>query len=104
MSALRHRHGLAFLRAYRRWIRQRSAKIALDFFDSLATQPKILHIAEAFSVHGVAEIFHERFIALHHHRLQLEPFDKSDLGIPAVLFEGGLADVIVPIGARKGKI
>ena len=80
------------------------AEITLDRFQLSVLDSEILHVPERFAVRGVAKIFHKNIVRASGDPLQVKMFNEINLCVPALRFEGALADVVVAGRARKGEI
>ncbi len=80
------------------------AEITLDGLQFSVLNSEILHVAERFTVLGVAKILHKSIVRARDHSLDLEASDEINLCVPASGFESALADVVVAGGAGEGEV
>src|SRR5271169_6621430 len=80
------------------------SEITLDRLDLFVSETEKLHVPERFAVLRMAKVFDEALVAVSDHLLQIDPFDEVDVRLPAACFEGTLADVVVVVRAREGKV
>ena len=80
------------------------AEITFNGFQFSVADSEILHIAERFTVFGVAKILHKSIVGVSGDALQVKMVDEINLGVPALCFESGLADMVVAGGTGKGEI
>jgi hypothetical protein len=80
------------------------AEITLNGFQLSVLDAEILHIPERFTVLGVAEIFHKSILRASADSLQVKVSNEINLCVPALRFEGALADVVVARRAGKGEV
>src|ERR1700730_6496689 len=83
------------LPAHRRWKVVLRTEITLDGLHLFTPEPQILHVPERLPVRGVTDVHHKRLVAGSNHPLQVKPFDKSILCVPASCLESALTDVVV---------
>ena len=77
------------------------AEITLNGLQLSILDSEILHVAEGFTVLGVAKIFHKSILRASGDSLQVKMSNEIDLGFPALRFERALADVVV--AGRAGR-
>jgi hypothetical protein len=65
---------------------------------------EILHVPKRFTVLGVAKIFDKSILRASGDSLEVKVFNEINLCVPALRFEGALADVVVAGRARKGEV
>src|ERR1700683_1335656 len=80
------------------------AEITLNGLQLSVLDSEILHVAERFTVLGVAKILHKSILRASGDSLQVKVFNEIDLCFPASHFESALADVVVAGRACKGEV
>src|SRR5580692_6106412 len=65
---------------------------------------EILHLAERFTVLGVAKILHKSILCARGDLFQVKMSDEIDLRFPASRFESALADVVITGRACKVEV
>jgi hypothetical protein len=83
------------LPAHRRWKVVLGTEVTLDGLHLFTSEPQILHVPERLTVRGVTDVQHKRLVAGSNHPLQVKPFNKSILCVPASCLESALTDVVV---------
>src|ERR1700722_14590119 len=86
---------LLLLPAHRSWKIVLRTEITLDGHHLFTSEPQILNVPEGFTVRGVTDVHHKRLVAGSNPPLQVKPFDKSILCVPASCLESTFTDVIV---------
>src|SRR5580693_3453714 len=95
---------LTFPGAHCRWKAGLRTEVALDGLELVTPKADIFDVAERFAVLGLTDVKHKRFVTASKHPLQVEPLDKINLSLPALRFEGALADMVVAGCAGKCEV
>ena len=79
-------------------------EITLNGLQLSVPDSEILHVAERFTVLGVAKILHKSIVRASGDSLQIKVSNEINLCVPALRFESALADMVVAGRAGKGEV
>src|ERR1700722_7484200 len=95
---------LTLPRAYRGWKAGLRSKVALNSLQLVISKANIFDVAECFAILGPTNVHYKRLVAASKYPQQVKALNKINLCLPALRFEGALADVVVTGRARKREV